>query len=197
MTFIEDPIYVLSILCVMVLLAHYASKTAIGKKFGLTLLVILFTAVIANSKLIPSASNAIPLYDTIFKYIAPIAIFFLLLNVNLTTIKKAGAPMIILFLIGSFATAAGVLISWFLIAPQSSIGENAKIIAGMLTGTYTGGSVNFNAIALEYNFQEQGILYVGTIASDNLVTTIWILITLALPAVLRKYFKDKKLKNFL
>lgn len=195
MAFTENPIYVLCMLCFMVLLAYYATKTTIGKKFGVTLLVIVFTAVIANLKLIPSASNAIPLYGIIFKYLAPIAIFFLLLKVNITTIKRAGAPMIILFLIGALGTTLGVLISWYVINPQEVIGPQAKVITGMLTGTYTGGSVNFNAIALEYDFQKQGVLYVGTIAADNLISTIWILVTLALPSILNRFWKQKKMNN--
>lgn len=178
----------------MVVLAAYIAKTNIGKKLGIALLVILFTAIIANLNLIPSASNAIPLYDIIFNYLAPISIFYLMLGVNLTSIKKAGAPMIILFLIGSFATTAGILLSWHIVSPQNVLGEDAKIIAGMLTGTYTGGSVNFNAVALEYNFQERGILYAGTIAIDNVVTTLWIVITLVFPGILRKFWKDKKMK---
>lgn len=194
MSFIENPIYVLSVLCLMVVLAAYIAKTNIGKKLGIALLVILFTAIIANLNLIPSASNAIPLYDIIFTYLAPISIFYLMLGVNLTSIKKAGAPMIILFLIGSFATTAGILLSWHIVSPQNVLGEDAKIIAGMLTGTYTGGSVNFNAVALEYNFQERGILYAGTIAIDNVVTTLWIVITLVFPGILRKFWKDKKMK---
>lgn len=194
MSFIENPIYVLSVLCLMVVLAAYIAKTNIGKKLGIALLVILFTAIIANLNLIPSASNAIPLYDIIFNYLAPISIFYLMLGVNLTSIKKAGAPMIILFLIGSFATTAGILLSWHIVSPQNVLGEDAKIIAGMLTGTYTGGSVNFNAVALEYNFQERGILYAGTIAIDNVVTTLWIVITLVFPGILRKFWKDKKMK---
>ncbi|MEP0264358.1 DUF819 family protein [Dokdonia sp.] len=193
MAILEHPIYVLLMLLGMVILAVYAAKTKLGKKLGVALLAILFTAVIANLNLIPSASNSIPLYDGIFKYLAPISIFYLLLGVNLTSIKRAGAPMIILFLIGSLATTLGILISWYLIAPQDVLGEDAHIIAGMLTGTYTGGSINFNAVALEYNFQERGVLYAGTIAIDNVVTTLWIIVTLAFPAILRKFWKDKKI----
>ena len=195
MSFIENPIYVLVVLCLMVILADYISKTKIGKKFGAALLVILFTAVVANLGLIPSASNSIPLYDGIFTYLAPISIFYLLLGVNLNSIKKAGAPMIILFLIGSLATTLGILSAWYLISPQDILGEDGKIIAGMLTGTYTGGSVNFNAIALEYDFQDRGILYAGTIAVDNVITTLWIIVTLSFPAILRTFWKDKKVKT--
>ena len=191
MEIITNPIYVLSILCFMVILSVYAGKTKIGKQLGgAALLVILFTAVVANFKLIPSASNSIELYDIIFKYIAPISIFYLLLNVNITSIKKAGLPMVGLFVLGSIATTIGILISWFLLSPQEILGDDGKIIAGMLTGTYTGGSVNFNAIALEYGFQKKGFLYAGTIAVDNVVTAIWIMVTLAIPMFLNKIWNS-------
>ncbi|WP_218944293.1 DUF819 domain-containing protein [Marinicella rhabdoformis] len=191
MSFITDPIYVLTILCLMVILAVYVSKTTVGKKLGAALLVILFTAIIANLNLIPSASNSIPLYSGIFKYLAPIAIFYLLLKVNISTIKQAGLPMIGLFLIGSLATSLGILIAWTAFSPADVFGEDARVIAGMLTGTYTGGSVNFNAIALEYGFQEKGALYAGVIAVDNVVTTLWIMVTLAMPVFLNRLWKGR------
>ncbi len=192
MAFAENPLYVGTVLCLMVVLSIYAAKTKIGKQLSAALLVILFTAVLANLKLIPAASNTIPLYEGIFTYLAPLSIFYLMLGVNLSSIKKAGAPMVILFLIGSLATVLGILIAWAIIAPQKLLGEDARLIAGMLTGTYTGGSVNFNAVALEYGFQEKGILYAGTIAVDNVVTAVWIVATLTFPALLRKFWKDKK-----
>ena len=191
MSFVSNPIYVLGMLSLMIILSIYIGKTKLGKQFGAALLVILFTAVIANLKLIPSASNSIGLYNVIFKYVAPISIFYLLLNVNLNSIKKAGLPMISLFIIGSLATTFGILLSWILLSPETVLGNDAKIIAGMLTGTYTGGSVNFNAVALEYGFQKKGILYAGTIAVDNVVTALWILVTLILPMLLSRIWKSK------
>ena len=191
MSFVSNPIYVLGTLSLMIILSIYIGKTKLGKQFGAALLVILFTAVIANLKLIPSASNSIGLYNVIFRYIAPISIFYLLLNVNLNSIKKAGLPMISLFIIGSLATTLGILMSWVILSPQNILGEDAKIIAGMLTGTYSGGSVNFNAIAIEYGFQKKGVLYAGTIAVDNVVTAVWILVTLVLPMFLSQIWKSK------
>ena len=191
----SNAVYVLLMLCLMIILSLYAGRTKLGKQLGSALLVIFFTAIIANLKLIPSASNSIELYSIIFEYIAPISIFFLLLNVNLVSIKKAGLPMITLFLIGSVSTTLGILISWIIISPQNILGSDAKVIAGMLTGTYTGGSVNFNAVALEYGFQKKGILYAGTVAVDNVVTTIWILTTLTFPLILSKIWKDKIFLN--
>ena len=192
MSFTSNTIYVLAVLFLMLILASQAAKTKWGKQVGASLLVIVFTAVAANLKLIPSASNSIPLYDSIFTYIAPISIFFLLLNVNLASIRKAGLPMIGLFLIGSVMTTFGILLAWMIISPENTLGEDARIIAGMLTGTYTGGSVNFNAIALEYDFQKKGVLYAGTIAVDNVVTTLWIIVTLTIPIFMHKIWKSKK-----
>lgn len=195
MSFTENPIYVLAVLCLMVLLAMRAAKTKWGGKLSAALMVIIFTAILANLKLIPSASNSIPLYDGIFEYLAAIGIFYLLLEINLPSLKKAGAPMIILFVIGSLATILGILVSWYLIAPEDVLGDKAGIIAGMLTGTYTGGSVNFNAIALEYDFHKEGALYAGTIAVDNVVTTFWIIVTLAIPALMRPLWPDRKIRT--
>ena len=192
MSFTSNTIYVLAVLFLMLILASQAAKTKWGKQVGASLLVIVFTAIAANLKLIPSASNSIPLYDSIFTYIAPISIFFLLLNVNLASIRKAGLPMIGLFLIGSVMTTLGILLAWMIISPENTLGEDARIIAGMLTGTYTGGSVNFNAIALEYDFQKKGVLYAGTIAVDNVVTTLWIIVTLTIPIFMHKIWKSKK-----
>ena len=175
----------------MVLLALWAERTRWGKPLGAALLAIVFTAVIANLGIIPSASNSIPLYEGIFKYVAPLSIFYLMLGVHLKAIRQAGLPMIGLFVLGSFATVGGILIAWWLLQPASVLGEKGSILAGMLTGTYTGGSVNFNAIALEYEFQKEGALYAGTIAVDNVVTTLWIIATLALPRMLRPLWKDR------
>ena len=195
MEFITNPIYVLTVLCLLIILSIYAGNTRFGKQFGPALLVIVFGAVMANLGLIPTASNSIELYSSIFSYIAPISIFYLLLGVNLSSLKQAGLPMIGLFLIGSLATTAGILVSWFIFSPAEVLGEKAAIIAGMLTGTYTGGSINFNAVALEYGFQENGVLYAGTIAVDNVVTTLWIVVSLALPHFMQRLWKAKTRKT--
>lgn len=195
MSIFEEPVFVLSILCFLVLASYYLAKSKLGSKFGAALIVIILAAIAANIGIIPTASNAIPLYDGIFKYLAPLAIFYLMLSVDLRSIKKAGGPMIALFFIGSLATCAGVAISYLIISPQTSMGDNMKILAGMFTGTYTGGSINFNAIALAYDFQNNSILYAGSIAVDNVISTLWIVVTLAIPALFRPLWKDKKVQN--
>jgi hypothetical protein len=80
------------------MLGQYISTTRWGKPIGAALAVILLGALFANLHIIPSASNAIPLYGAIFTYVAPVSIFYLVLGVNLQEIRSAGLPMIGLFL---------------------------------------------------------------------------------------------------
>ncbi len=89
--------------------------------------------------------------------------------------------MLILFVLGSLSTVIGILLSGWLLNIKSDFGESYDILAGMFTGTYTGGSINFNAIAIQYNFQENGLLFAGAVAIDNVVTTFWMLVTLLIP----------------
>jgi uncharacterized membrane protein len=133
-----------------------------------------------------------PIYDGVFTYIAPLGIFIALLEVDLKSLKKAGLPLLLLFLLGSLATLVGVLVSWFLVQPAAAIGPLAPAVAGMYTGTYIGGAVNFNAIALHYKVNEAGTLFAATTVVDNLVGTPWIIATLILPKYLQKLFPRKK-----
>jgi uncharacterized membrane protein len=83
-------------------------------------------------------------------------------------------------------------VSWVLVQPAEAIGPLAPAVAGMYTGTYIGGAINFNAIALHYKVNEAGTLFAATTVVDNLVGTPWIIATLILPKYLQKLFPRKK-----
>lgn len=189
----HTALYVAAVLGLIILFADKLAKTRYGKPLGTALISIILGAILANLSIIPSASNSIPLYDQIFHYIAPISIFFLTLGVNLNKIKKAGLPMLILFFVGSLATVVSVFLAMYIVSPEDVLGESAPAIAGMITGTYTGGSVNFNAIALHYKVNESGVLFAGTVAADNIMTTIWILVTIAIPKIMQPFWPSKRL----
>ncbi len=184
---IQNPIYILAFLCLLIFLSEWLCKYTRLKHLSSALLVILLGAIAANLGLIPSASNASPVYDSIFQYVAPASVFFLLLGVNLKALRKAGMPMLVSFGIGALGTMLGVAVALQLIDYESVFGENYAAIAGMMTGTYTGGSVNFNAIALEFGMVKEGAIFTGIVVADNIMTTIWMLVTLSIPAVMGKF----------
>ena len=188
MSFVADSLYLSTVLLLLVALSEWLCRKRFFRALGSALIVILAAAVLANLHLIPSSSDAPPLYDGIFGYIAPLAIFFLLLDVRLKDLRRAGLPMLILFGCGAVATAVGVFVGYFLIAPQHHGIEKSFAVAGMFTGTYIGGSVNLNAVALHYGVTKDGTLFAAINAADNIITTVWIVATLILPRLLQKWF---------
>ena len=181
-----DPLYILALLCLFIAVSDWLVRRTVLRHAGTALLVILVTAVAANVGVLPAGSSEaapVPVYDAIFAYIAPLAIFWLLLLVNLRDVLRAGMPAIALFLIG----AVGILIGAF-VAVQlfdlRALGPLHPAITGMFVGTYIGGSINFNAVALSYDVVREGALYAGTVAVDNVITTLWMIATLALPRLL-------------
>jgi uncharacterized membrane protein len=191
MPFVAEPLYVAAVLCLLVAFAEWLSRRKLFTYLGSALIVILAAAILSNTGLLPSPRNAPALYDGVFNYIAPLAIFFLLLDVKLHDLRQAGLPMLLMFSLGAVATMAGVLLSYHFIAPQLHGVERANAVAGMFTGTYIGGSVNLNAVALQYGVGKNGILFAAINAADNIITTIWIIATLLLPRLLQRFWPRK------
>lgn len=186
-----DNLFVFTILCLLVAACEWLVRHTWAKYLGTALLVIVLTAIFANVGILPAGSTAerpVAIYDGIFQYLAPISIFWLLLGVNLRDILKAGLPIIGLFLIGSLGTALGVLAGMYLINGPARFGADFAALGGMFTGTYTGGSVNFNAVALHYDIFKDGVLYGTSIVVDNIFTTIWMVVSLLIPKFFMRFW---------
>ncbi|MGI8819374.1 MAG: DUF819 domain-containing protein [Chthoniobacterales bacterium] len=188
MSLIADPLYVLALLMGLVAFSEWLCQKRGFHQLGSALIVILAAAVLANLGLLPSSTNAPPLYDGIFGYVAPLAIFFLLLDVRLSELRLAGLPMLLLFGLGAVSTIVGTLGGYWLLAPAGHGIPQAHAVAGMFTGTYIGGSVNLNAVALHYGVAKDGTLFAAINAADNVITTLWIVATLLLPRLLQRWF---------
>ncbi len=175
--------FTLAVLLAVIVMSDWLARNTALRHAGTALLVIVFSAALANVGVIPTASNASPLYAGVFHYVAPLAIFLLLLQVDLGRLRQAGLAMLLAFAIGSAATVAGVLAGLWLTPVGTRLGELTPALGGMFAATYTGGSINFNAIALHYQVNEQGALYAGALAVDNIMTMAWMVVTLLVPRV--------------
>ena len=184
-------LYTFAILSFLVAISIQLEKTKVGKQLSAALIVIILGALCSNIDLIPSSRNSIPLYEVIFIYIVPVSLFYLLLDVNLTSLRKAGVPILVTFLLGTIGTFIGVLSAHYILNMSEIIGEEHAALAGMITGTYTGGSVNFNSIAIHYEMQNNPFLFAGTTAVDNILTTVWMLVTLSMPFIMRGAFRKR------
>jgi len=192
MSLLQQPAYILAVLLLVIALSEWLGTKKYFKHLGSVLIVIIITAILANLGVVPSSNNAPPLYDKIFTYAAPLGIFFLLLEVKLKDLKFAGPPMLIMFFIGSACTIIGVVAGYRIFSPQHHHINQAYAVAGMYTGTYIGGSANLNAIAIQYGVIKDGTLYAAVNAVDNIMTTIWLAMTMLLPPILYKFFPRQR-----
>lgn len=134
---------------------------------------------LANLKIIPTESLV---YDTVWNYVVPVAIPLLLLKADLKKIRRESGRMFGVFHISALGTIVGTFISAFLFA---SVIPYVAEIAGMMTGSYIGGGVNFVAMTSSFSTPEN--ITNATIVADNLVMVVYFFIVMSIPSM--KLFK--------
>ena len=169
---IFSPLLLIAALIAFVALAEWLARKTFLRHFGAVLLVIVLTVVAANVGLLLTYGSDTKVYAAIFDYLALLGIFWLLLLVDLWSLRKVGGPTLILFLIEAMGTVAGVLAAAAAVGGRGALGPFHHAIAGRYVATYGGGSVNFNAVALSYQVVANSALYTATAAVDNAMTTV-------------------------
>jgi uncharacterized membrane protein len=139
-----------------------------GRKYSGVMLLITAAIVLANLRIIPTKA---PAYDVVWEYLVPIAIVLLLFEADLKKIIRESGPTLIAFIIGSAAVVAGTTIG----AALLDLGPNEAEMAGIFTGTYIGGSLNFAAVAEATSMQESSLL-AAAVAADNVITNLHFLL---------------------
>ncbi len=147
---------------------------------------VLFTSV----KLLPAGSDpnlSVPVYSFAFTYLIPFSIPLLLFNVQLKRIFRESGRLMLLFLIGAASVFIGALLAGVLF----KLGPETHKLAAVYTATYTGGSVNFMAVAEIFNFTESP-LFAASIVVDNVFTILFIMLLFVLPGLklLKPYFPE-------
>ncbi len=136
----EQDFALWSILIALAGFGFWCERFPWGRKYSGVMLLITAAIVLANLRIIPTSA---PAYDVIWHYLVPIAIPLLLFEADLKRIVRESGPTLIAFIIGSVAVVAGAIIGVSLL----DLGPDEAELAGIFTGTYIGGSLNFAAVA--------------------------------------------------
>src|SRR5699024_10686688 len=99
---------------------------------------------LANLQIIEVTS---PVYGAVWSYVVPLSIPLLLFQSNIVKIWRESGRLLGIFLISSIGTVAGAIIGFFLLR---SFIPQIDLVAAMLTGSYTGGGVNFAAMSARF-----------------------------------------------
>ena len=179
---IQSPLALATVIAAVTALAFwldYRFRTL--AKVGASMLAIIFGAILSNAGLVPVSS---PVYDAVIGPVTSVSIALLLLSVDLRDLARAGPRMTVAFAIAVLGTVVGALLAAAVYA--SHFGDDTWRIAGALTGTYSGGSVNFVSVGREVGLT--GALFAGLNAADAVMTALWLAATLMLPVWLGRFY---------
>ncbi|PWW28943.1 putative membrane protein [Cytobacillus oceanisediminis] len=137
--------------------------------------------ILSNTGIIPTAS---PVYDAVWTFIIPLAIPLLLFHVNFKRIWQESGRLLIIFLISSIGTVAGVIISFFLLKAHIPMLDK---IGAMLSASYIGGGVNFAAMAAK--FETPGEMVSSAVVADNLMMAIYFVVLMIIPSM--SFFRSR------
>jgi len=180
---IDSPLALATVIAASTALAFWLDYRfpALGK-LGASMMAIIFGAVLSNLNIVPVSSVV---YDVVLGPVTSLSIAWLLLSVDLRDLAKAGARMIGAFGVAVTGTVLGACVAT--VVYRSHFGDDAWRIAGALTGTYSGGSVNFVSVGREVGLT--GSLFAGLNAADAVVTGLWLGATLILPIGLARFYR--------
>jgi len=179
---IESPLALAALIAAVTALGFWLeNRFSWARTVGASLLIIGLGATLSNLNLVPATS---PVYDIVSGPITSLAIVWLLLGVNLQDLKSAGPRMLLAFGLAVVATSIGAFVATLLLG--STLPGEAWKLAGALTGTYAGGSLNFVSVAREVGLADS--VFAATAAADNVLTALWMGATLMLPLWLGPLF---------
>lgn len=182
---IQDPLALLALISGLVALAFWLEgRFDWARKASASLLIILGGAILSNLDMVPAGS---PVYDAITGPVTSLAIVWLLFAVDLRGLRAAGPRMLMAFALAVVGTSIGALVASLLLS--GSLGDDTWRLAGVMTGTYAGGSVNFASVSREVEIA--GSLLAASTAADNVLTAVWVGATLMLPVWLAGPFRRR------
>jgi uncharacterized membrane protein len=169
-------------------------KKWLGQVSGI-LVTMIVMSILSMSGVVPVASDPklkVEVYDLIFSYFIPLSIPMMLMGSNITRIIREGGKLLVAFLIGALGVILGSFLAFYLI----DLGSDSGNVAGVISATLIGGSMNFIATGEIMNFSTHP-LFSATIAVDNFAANAYILLMFAVPSMsfLARFFVKPKAEN--
>lgn len=146
----------------------------IGKKTSGVVWVLVAAMLLSNVGITPFKS---PAYDFVGAYMVSLAIPLLLFKADIRKIFRESGKVIITFAIASAATVAGAIIGYFLL----DLGEIGPKVAGVYTGGWIGGAVNFLAVSQVVEMTETE--FTSAISASSVVSILALMMLIAIPSI--------------
>lgn len=154
---------------------HLEQKYKWANKVTGSVIALILAMALSNFKVIPMEART---YDIVWDYVVPLAIPLLLYGANISKIWKESGKLLLVYLVSGLGTVLGAIIAFFTLR---NLVPQAYKMAAMMTGTYTGGGVNF--VAMSDAFDASGQLVSTATVADNLLMALYFFILIGLPTM--------------
>lgn len=158
---VDNVFGLLAALLAICALAAALERTAWGSRISGAGVILIVATAAAHFGLLPRSA---PVYGAIWTYLVPLAIALFLLKADLAKVVTEGGRVLIAFLVGMAGTVAGAWLATLFV----DLGESEAAIAAVFTATYTGGSLNFVAVAEAIGFDDNSQLS-AALAIDSIL----------------------------
>ena len=155
-------------------LGFWIDTKDIGKKISGVVWVLTASMALSNFHVIPFKS---PVYEFVGGTLIPLAIPMLLFKANLRKIFTESGTVMMVFLVAGLATIIGAVLGFYIM----DLGEIGPKVAGVYTGGYIGGAVNFLAVsrAVEMTPEQFSV----AIGASSQVSNLALLMLIAIPSI--------------
>lgn len=155
-------------------LGFWIDNSPIGKRTSGVVWVLVVAMALSNFHITPFSS---PAYDFVGAYMVSLAIPLLLFKADIRKIFRESGKVIITFAIASAATVIGAVVGFFVL----DLGEIGPKVAGVYTGGWVGGAVNFLAVSQVVEMTDSE--FTLSISASSVVSILALMTLVALPAI--------------
>lgn len=180
----DDTFALIAVISGLAWLGFWADGHRIARRASGVLWVLTAGLLLSNTGLIPLSS---PVYDFVGGYLMPMAVPLLLFKANLRVIFRQGGLVLPIFLLATVTTCIGSVAGFYLF----DLGEHAAQVAGIYTGAWIGGVVNFLAIAEAVELTGDDFTVALSASSPVSIVALMMLVAVSSSAAVRRHIPMK------
>jgi len=163
----ENTLLVSAVLLIVVAMGFLAERTRIGKRISGAIIVLIGSLALTNAGVLPEAA---PFYDVVWAYFIPMGVSLYLFRADIVGIFLESRRVLLAFTLGALGVVVGAIIGGIVL----DMGPMHAELAGIFTASYTGGSLNFAAVADAVDVSDTSTL-AAAVAVDNMMGIIFFL----------------------
>ncbi len=166
---------------------------SILQKIPISIFLIVLGIIVASLGILPRLTVAYEVYNVVFNAVAPLTVFFAMLNIDLNKIRLVNNRFLFYNIIGVVGTLSGAMIGIYFLNQNTIFdSQNQSVVGAMFVGTYVGGTANLNAIAVHFGIQNQWNFFILINLVDNIVTALYLGFSILAPRFLYKIYPVQK-----